>query len=422
VTPDVVVGIVSAAAPRAAVIAATEAAGASAEICTETTVLGKAGVVDAIVFDLGADASRFLVCASALGGDPRTRWLPRIIIVDGATPVEQIAAFGPSCVVALASPPEAVAAAITDVVEHVRARQNFDRQLHAEIEELRATEKRLVALQQEGATLSHDARVLFGVIMGFASNLRDGIAGPVSEMQRNHAKNIIEASTGASSLVDRHVTALRAALRKNQRAAARALGSRLAARRRQHELGELIRPIVGLFEGIAAAKGIRLSVVVERPVPSWCDSMQIKQALVNLLTNALKFTPAGGAVEVQARFGPPASSRGGNTDRRDVELVVSDTGPGIPVEERERIFERGVRLERDLLSTGTGIGLAVVRDVVELHGGTVKIEDAPGGGASFVMTFPADLRTRSGERLVSVPPAVAPVRALLEGAKPVDVE
>lgn len=393
----IVVGVVSAAAPRAAIITAIQAAGASVEPCTDTNLLGKAGVIDVIVFDVADDRARFVVPAVALGTDPRTRWIPRIVIVPGDTPVEYVAPFGPAALVlSSTASAETLAAAIADVVERVRARLALERRIRAAEEELRATEERLRTLQQDGATLSHDARVLFGVIVGFAGNLRDGIAGPVSELQRKHATNIVEASTGASSLVDRHVASLRTLTPNSPTVAPRELEPHL--RRRQHDLGELVRPIVALFDGIASAKRIRLTAVSERALPTWCDSMQIKQALVNVIGNALKFTPAGGSVEVETRMGPPASSRGGSTDRRDVEIVVSDTGPGIPADQRTRVFERGVRLERDRSRPGSGIGLAVVLDVVALHGGTVRVEDAPSGGASFVLRFPSDLRPRASER------------------------
>ncbi|MDB5212155.1 MAG: hypothetical protein JWO86_82 [Myxococcaceae bacterium] len=396
--PPVVVGVIGESSPRAAIVAAIEAAGAVVETCTETTLLGGSDTIDAILIDLTGDVSRFAVPAAALGSDPRTRWLPRIIVAPGGTPLEEVALFGPALVLSSGAPAQSIAASIADAVEQVRARLELERHLRAENEDLRALEQSLVKVQQEGATLSHDARVLFGVMMGYASNLRDGIAGPVTELQRTHAMNIVEASSGASSLVDRHVAALRALTRKDAGPLARPLTTRLTLRRRQHDLSEIVRPVVALFQGIAEAKRIRLVAAAEHPVPCWCDSMQLKQALVNLLSNALKFTPAGGTVEVEARFGPPASSRGGTTERRDVEIVVSDSGVGIPADQRERVFDRGVRLERDRLMPGSGIGLAVVRDVMERHGGVARVEEAPAGGASFVLTLPSDLRARSSGR------------------------
>jgi signal transduction histidine kinase len=378
-----VVAIVSVGEPRASLVSALERAGASAEICTEATVVAKAAGFDAIVFDMGREAERFVVTAVALAAD-RMRWMPRVLLVDGETRAEQIARFGPAVILSSSATEPAILAAMADLVDQVRSRQSVDRGVRVENAALRAMEERLFALQHDGATLSHDARVLFGVILGYASNLRDGIAGPVTELQKGHAANIMEASTSASSLLDRHTVALRA-IEREENADPLHPSQQPAARRSLIDLSEVVRGIVSLFEGIAEAKQIRLTAAVDTEVPSWCDAVQIKQALVNLLSNALKFTPAGGAVEVAARFVAHAGAR------RDVELVVSDTGPGIPLDQRARVFERGARLDRDRAIAGSGIGLAVVHDVIELHGGSVVIEEPSGGGASFVLSFPADL-------------------------------
>jgi signal transduction histidine kinase len=397
----VIVGVVGAeSVARAPVLAAIEAAGATPELWAEATAITKAVAVDAIVFDVGSAPERFVPIAAVLGTDPRTRWVPRVLIVAADTPVHRIAAFGAAAVVPSTSDAALVAAAVAGAVEQVRARNELERREQKGRDAVRAVDAHLVTLREEANTLSHDARVLFGVILGFASNLRDGISGPISETQRVQLGNIMEASTDAAALLERHVVAWRRGMSRDDSSdESAALARRLPPRRRQNDLGDLVRGTVVLFGGVAAAKQIRLTAAVARGVPSsWCDAMQIKQALVNLIANALKFTPAGGAVEVAVRCGPPASVRGGATARRDVEIAVSDTGPGIPVEERENVFERGARLARDGASPGSGIGLAVVRDDVEQHGGVVHIEDAPGGGACFVLTIPSDLRARAADQ------------------------
>ncbi len=193
------------------------------------------------------------------------------------------------------------------------------------------------------------------------------------------------------------MAALRRTVREQSAPPVAALASANPPRRRQNDLADLVRTTVALFAGIAAAKRIRIEAVAPRAVLAWCDAMQVKQVLVNLLANALKFTPPEGVIEVAVGQGAPASTRGGGNARREVEIIVSDSGPGIPEADRERVFERGVRLGRDSLVPGTGLGLAVVRDIVELHGGVVRIDSAPLGGASFVLTLPADLRARAAD-------------------------
>jgi hypothetical protein len=115
---------------------------------------------------------------------------------------------------------------------------------------------------------------------------------------------------------------------------------------------------------------------------------------VNLVVNAIKFTPRDGRVTVRVGLAAGAEAHGRGA-RRVAELVVSDTGPGVPEEERARVFERGVRLARDAALPGSGIGLAVVREVVTQHGGKVVVRALREGGAEFAVSLPLDLRGRS---------------------------
>ena len=390
----IVIGVFGARAePRAAILDAIAAGGGTAETLTEATAISKGCAVSALVFDVAGEPEPLLPAAASLASDPRTRWLPRVLVVDGTLTAERLARFGAATIVPETSLGPELGAAIAGVVEQVRDRDAVLRGAHARADDLRALEQTLAAVQRDGATLSHDARVLFGVILGFASNLRDGFGGPVTELQHRQLVNIVEASTDAAALLDRYVTALRRLVPPSADPA-RISAPRVTARR-QVDLGDLVRSTVALFHGLAAGKRIELRTGPTIPVHAWCDAMQMKQALVNLVSNALKFTPAGGSVDVVVRLRPPAIARGGATGRRDVEIVVSDTGPGIPEHERERVFERGVRLERDEATPGTGIGLATVRDIVTLHGGLVRIDETEGGGTSIALVLPVDLRGRT---------------------------
>ncbi len=135
-----------------------------------------------------------------------------------------------------------------------------------------------------------------------------------------------------------------------------------------------------LIEGVIARSGsllkdhqIRLMLRENLPeIP--LDLVQIDQAMVNVLENAARFTPAGKQITVAA-----ARWRDG------VQIRIADRGPGIPREERERVFEPFVRGES---SSGTGLGLAIARAIVEAHGGTIRVTDEPGGGAAVVIELP----------------------------------
>ena len=110
----------------------------------------------------------------------------------------------------------------------------------------------------------------------------------------------------------------------------------------------------------------------------WADPQRMGQVVTNLLANASKYTPAGGKVQLSVK-GEGSLAR----------LVVTNSGPGIPAAEQQRIFDRFYRGRAGLRTGGTGIGLAVVKELVEAHGGTVHVEDPPGGGVSFVVILPA---------------------------------
>jgi two-component system sensor histidine kinase KdpD len=126
-----------------------------------------------------------------------------------------------------------------------------------------------------------------------------------------------------------------------------------------------------------AASDQRVEVDVPDDLPPiLADPVRLDQVLTNLLDNARSYA-AGSPVQVVAR-------QAGDT----VELRVVDHGPGIPVPERERIFDQFYRVERGRRTEGTGMGLAICRGIVQAHGGTLRVETTPGGGASFVLTLP----------------------------------
>jgi signal transduction histidine kinase len=144
-----------------------------------------------------------------------------------------------------------------------------------------------------------------------------------------------------------------------------------------HDAGEVIEAAAAPFRTLAQDKGITLSI--EPPAASVklrCDRAWIELALSNLLDNALKFTPAGGRVEVSAE--PKGKA---------VQLRVRDSGPGIDSEDLPHIFERFYR-GRNNHSDGSGLGLAIVRSVAQAHGGQVTVRSRPGAGSLFIIEVP----------------------------------
>jgi two-component system phosphate regulon sensor histidine kinase PhoR len=124
----------------------------------------------------------------------------------------------------------------------------------------------------------------------------------------------------------------------------------------------------GLTLSIDAAPGLK-------PIPA--DADRIEQVLVNLIHNAIKFTPAGGKITVSA-----VPSRGG------VEISVRDTGVGISSDDLPRIFERFYKADKARGGGGTGLGLAIAKHIVQAHDGEIRAESAPGKGSTFTFTLP----------------------------------
>ena len=156
---------------------------------------------------------------------------------------------------------------------------------------------------------------------------------------------------------------------------------RLTLDREAVEPRALIESCVQLMADWARSQDLVLRAEIEPGLPPLdADDRRLKQAMCNLISNAIRFTPNGGVVEVGAR-----RHEGGQ-----IALSVSDTGIGIAAEHHERVFREFERIRhRDQRNTGAGLGLSLVRRIVELHGGTVALDSAPGRGTTVTVTIPA---------------------------------
>lgn len=143
------------------------------------------------------------------------------------------------------------------------------------------------------------------------------------------------------------------------------------------DVRSLVDRAADLYREVAEEKNI--SVVVEQPEPAEAsaDAIRLGQAINNLLDNALKYTPEGGHVVVRTQNEPA-----------HVVITVTDNGPGVPAHEREAIFRRLYRGDTSRSQRGLGLGLSLVKAIVESHGGSVAVNDAPGGGAEFIIRLP----------------------------------
>jgi signal transduction histidine kinase len=144
------------------------------------------------------------------------------------------------------------------------------------------------------------------------------------------------------------------------------------------DLRSLVERAADLYREVAEERKIAVALELPAPVELPADAIRLGQAVNNLLDNALKYTPAGGRVTLAAHREAAAAV-----------LVVTDTGPGVAPAERDAIFRRLYRSDSSRSQRGLGLGLSLVKAIVEAHGGTVAVDDAPGGGARFTVRLPA---------------------------------
>jgi heavy metal sensor kinase len=147
------------------------------------------------------------------------------------------------------------------------------------------------------------------------------------------------------------------------------------------DLGEVVREVVGQLGILAEEKRQRVTVDSPERVVARVDRAVLRQALINLVDNAIKYTPAGGEVRIVVRDGAPGAR-----------IEVRDTGPGIPSEHRDRIFDRFYRIDRGRSRDlgGTGLGLSIARWAVEANGGRLQLESEDGAGCTFRVSLPSE--------------------------------
>lgn len=216
-------------------------------------------------------------------------------------------------------------------------------------------------------TVSHELRTSMTAIMGFGELLSDSWDMLDEERRREMAGRIRRSAGSLRHLVDDLLDF------------ARLEQERLRVQPRDIDLASIVRQTV---EGLSPLLGNHeLDLQVSDSVPAWADPIAVERILANLVSNAAKYSPAGTKVTVSVRSTPGAAR-----------LVVSDEGPGIPPDERRRIFARFYRLStpESVRSRGAGIGLAILRDFADRSSAHVEVDDAPGGGARFTIDFPTE--------------------------------
>ena len=225
--------------------------------------------------------------------------------------------------------------------------------------------------------VTHDIKNPLGAAAGYAELLEEGIVGPIPEKQLDMVRRIhrlVQTAVGTiSDLLE----------------VAQADGE-LHVKRVQTDLDVIVTEIVDDHRGMARERGVDIAVDTH-PASLVTDPLRVRQILANLLTNAIKYTPSGGHVRVSIVDSQRVNDRG-----KVVGVEVRDTGPGIPSELHERVFDEFFRVPSDgaKVENGNGLGLAISRRIARLLGGEVTVSDAEGGGAVFTLWFPSSRPVR----------------------------
>ncbi len=216
------------------------------------------------------------------------------------------------------------------------------------------------------AAMSHDLRTPLNAIAGYAQLIEMGIAGPVTDQQQGSASKIIRAQRHLLTLIDDILQF------------AKAESGQLPLQMRPIELAELCEPLSLLVKHLAEGKGVSLSCAIGSGLVGLADFDRVLQVLVNLSTNAIKFTASGGAVEITGR-----------RSETWLELIVRDNGSGIAEAHIEKIFEPFVQVSA-IPGTlgGVGLGLATSRTLARKMGGDLSVESVPGSGSTFTLRLP----------------------------------
>jgi two-component system sensor histidine kinase/response regulator len=238
------------------------------------------------------------------------------------------------------------------------------------------------------ANMSHELRTPLNAILGFSEALKDGLVGPLEEQQREYITDIYESGGHLLSLINDILDL------------AKIEAGKMELELVPTNLKILLENSASLLRERAHAHNVRLTLSVEPIELALVDQRKFKQIVFNLVSNAIKFTPAGGDVMIalsrKERAPDPdrpldvLSKELPVTSGQFIELCVTDNGIGIEPEALNKLFQPFVQLDSGLTRKyeGSGLGLAIVKQLVELHNGTMEVKSIVGSGSYFAVFLP----------------------------------
>jgi signal transduction histidine kinase len=219
------------------------------------------------------------------------------------------------------------------------------------------------------SNMSHELRTPLNAIIGFSEDAIDGLAGELTPKQNRYVANILSAARHLLTVINDILD-----LSKLQ-------AGKVRLELAEVSLAEVFEEMSALMAPLVARKRIALAFSgAEGLPPVRADRAKVAQILMNLLSNAHKFTPEGGRIRVEAR-----------AEGADVAIAVADDGVGIPAADLPHLFEEFRQVEHRRApgeAQGTGLGLAITKRLVDVHGGTIGVASEPEAGSTFTFTLP----------------------------------
>jgi signal transduction histidine kinase len=221
------------------------------------------------------------------------------------------------------------------------------------------------------ANMSHELRTPLNAIIGFAEVMHMELLGPIGNQQyHGYVGDIHDSARHLLGLINDILDV------------AKIEAGRADLMETTVDLRAIFEAVARLIRERAVRAEVRLDVSLQPGLPPLtADERKMKQILINLLSNSVKFTPAGGIIRLIARL----------DEAGDLIIVVADTGIGIAAEDIEKVLEPFGQVDSSMSRKhrGTGLGLPLTRGLVEIHGGSFKLESTPGTGTTVTLRFPA---------------------------------
>jgi PAS domain S-box-containing protein len=259
--------------------------------------------------------------------------------------------------------------------------KNYSKELEIKVEE-RTSELRHALIQADAASrakseflanMSHELRTPLNSIMGFSDLILEEHAGPLTDQQKRFLSNILAAGEHLLALINDILDLTKIEAGKTE------------LEIDKHNLNTLIKGVAVLFNQEALKRSMKFNIDIDDNISSiTADGQRLKQVVVNLLSNAFKFTPDGGSVSILAKRIEGAGKE------MAIEITVEDTGIGISEDDQKRLFQPFQQLDSTFTKKypGTGLGLNLCKKLVELHNGKIWVESELGKGSKFKFVIP----------------------------------